>query len=346
MSKQLGEFKVSNDILLDDEALQDRIQKDGYLFFKKLQDPDKLRNLRKDMLEVIGNGGWLEPNTDPINGIADISKRCTEGDPEYPAVYHEVYKLESVHRAGHWHSVVDTMEKIVGEPVLPQPQKIVRLWFPQFTDHTTPAHQDFVHFQGDYETYTCWTPVGDCPKELGGLALVPGSHKARTVYDHHFSLGAGALTVDEKRRDATWLTTDYEIGDCLIFHSLTLHKALPNVTPNKLRVSLDNRYQAITSPIAEHMLQPHMALLNPITWDQIYANWKTDDLKYYWEKLVTEIVPRDTTYADRGFAEGLDLAKQGDPKAILQMKRAVIRQPESEAGKAAAKVLQEIESNS
>ena len=29
MSKQLGEFKVSNDILLDEEALQDRIQKDG-----------------------------------------------------------------------------------------------------------------------------------------------------------------------------------------------------------------------------------------------------------------------------------------------------------------------------
>jgi hypothetical protein len=94
------------------------------------------------------------------------------------------------------------------------------------------------------------------------------------------------------------------------------------------------------------MLQPHMAILNPITWDEIYADWKIDDLKYYWENLVTEIVPRDTSYADQGFAEGLDLAKQGDPKAILQMKRAVIRQPESEAGKAASKVLQEIESNS
>ena len=62
-----------------------------------------------------------------------------------------------------------TIQKIVDGDVLVQPQKVARLWFPQFTDHTTPPHQDFVHFQGDFDTYTCWTPVGDCPIELGGI---------------------------------------------------------------------------------------------------------------------------------------------------------------------------------
>ena len=85
--------------------------------------------------------------------------------------------------------------------------------------------------------------------------------------------------MDEKRRKTTWLTTDYEIGDCLMFHSLTLHKALPKVTDNKLRVSLDNRYQSVQSPVADNMLEPHMSTAYPLTWEEVYAEWKTDDLK-------------------------------------------------------------------
>ena len=65
------------------------------------------------------------------------------------------------------------MGKIVDGPVFPHPAKIARIWFPQFTEHTTPVHQDFVHFQGSFDTYTCWAPVGECPIELGGLAMLP-----------------------------------------------------------------------------------------------------------------------------------------------------------------------------
>ena len=343
MAEVLNEFRVSNDAMDDAAELRRRIADEGYLFFRKLQDPDQLRQLRLDMLGVIRDGGWLQEGTDLIDGVADISRRCTEGDPEYPKVYHEMYKLQSFHRAGHWPVVLDMMEKIIGEPVMPQPQKIARLWFPQHTDHTTPPHQDFVHFQGTYEAYTCWTPVGDCPRELGGLAIVPGSHKANTVFDHHFSLGAGALTVDADRGKGEWLTTDYEIGDSLIFHSLTLHRALDNVTADRLRVSLDNRYQAVSSPIAEHMLEPHMALLSPITWEEVYADWESDELQFYWRDLPTKVVPRDTSYAERGFAEALSLAREGDPRAQLRMRRVIVNDPDSKMGTAAAEALREFE---
>ena len=66
-----------------------------------------------------------------------------------------------------------------------------------------------MHFQGTYQTYTCWTPVGDCPRELGGLALLPGSHKIDAVHDHHFSLGAGSLAIDTEQLEGQWVTTDY-----------------------------------------------------------------------------------------------------------------------------------------
>ena len=100
MAEELTEFRVSNDASDDAAELRRRIAEDGYLFFRKLQDPDQLRQLRLEMLGVIRDGGWLQAGTDPIDGIADLSRRCAEGDVAYADVYHEVYKLESFHRPG------------------------------------------------------------------------------------------------------------------------------------------------------------------------------------------------------------------------------------------------------
>ena len=343
MTGQFSEFMVSNDALDDPSELRSRMDDLGYLFFRKLQDPDKLLDLRKDILSTIQAGGWLVPGSNLIDGIADPSKRCTEGDPEYPAVYHEVYKLESFHSAAHWAPVVDTMSKIVNGSAVPHPSKIARLWFPQFTDHTTPAHQDFVHFQGDFDTYTCWTPVGDCPRELGGLAIKPRTHKSRSVYDHHFSLGAGSLTVEGDDLEGDWLTTDYEIGDCLMFHSLTLHQALPNITEDRLRISLDNRYQSLESPIGEFQLVPHMSQIHPLPWDEVYANWESTELQYYWLNMFDEIIPRDNSYADKGFTEALSLATTGDDKAILKLRRTITNNPYSDDANAASAVLKDLD---
>ena len=259
MATELKEFRASNDAIDDADELRKRIRDYGYLFFRRLHDPDMLRELRLEILGALRDQGWIRRDAELIDGVADISHRCAEGDLEYAQAYHQAYRLESFHRSGHWPSVINVMEKIVGGEVLPHPNKIARLWFPQYVEHTTPVHQDFVHFQGAYDTYTCWSPVGDCPIELGGLAVQPGSHKRNTVFDHHFSLGAGSLTVDTDEHQGDWVTTDYEMGDALIFHSLTLHQALPNVTDDRLRVSLDNRYQALVFPSPSKCSNPTSA---------------------------------------------------------------------------------------
>lgn len=338
----LKELRVSNDAMHDPAELRHRISEEGYLFFKKLQDPDKLWALRREMLTTMQKGGWLVAGTDPMDGIADISAQCTEGDSEYTDVYHEVYKLQAFHRSGHWHEVVDMVEKIIGREVLPHPQKITRLWFPKYTAHTTPIHQDFVHFQGNFQTYTCWAPVGDCPIELGGLAVLPGSHKVNKVMEHHFSLGAGSLCVREDELSGEWHSTNYEVGDTLIFPALTIHKALPNLTEDRLRVSLDNRYQAVDAPIAEHMLEPHLNIFNALKWEDVYRNWESDALKYYWKDRDLTVIPRDFSYGNKGFEEALELAKDGDERAIIHLNRAIKRDATTELAQRAAAVLQEI----
>ena len=196
MGDQLEELRVSNDAKNHPEELQHRIDDEGYLFFKQLQNPSKLLELRRQILTTLQDGGWLIHGTDPMDGITDVTKVCTEGDREYTDVYHHVQKLEAFHRSAHWPEVTQMIDRIMGRPAMPQPQKIARIWFPQYTEHTTPTHQDFVHFQGTFEALTLWAPIGDCPIELGGLAVLPGSHKVGEVLDHHFSLGAGGLNVD------------------------------------------------------------------------------------------------------------------------------------------------------
>ena len=344
MMGQYQELRISNDIMEDAEALRERIDGEGYLFFKRLQRPEKLLKLRQQMLTVMQEGGWLIAGTDPLDGIADVSQQCTEGDVEYSDVYHQVYRLEAFHRSAHWPEVMEIMAKVVGKPVLPHPHKVARLWFPQYTAHTTPIHQDFVHFQGNFETYTCWAPIGDCPIELGGLAVLPGSHKIDKVMDHHFSLGAGSLCINTDELADNWHTTDYEVGDTLIFPALTVHKALPNLTEDRLRVSLDNRYTATDSIVSDHMLEPHLNGFNQLKWDDVYQDWGSDEFKYYWENLGLTVVPRDFSYSNTGFQEALDLARIGDGRAKIHLSRIIKRDPTAEQAQLATAVLPDLAS--
>ena len=52
---------------------------EGYLFFKRLQDPDKLWALRREMLTVMQQGGWLVAGTDPVDGIANVCRPVYRG---------------------------------------------------------------------------------------------------------------------------------------------------------------------------------------------------------------------------------------------------------------------------
>ncbi len=340
MTDEIKPLRISNEAMDDPTELRRRMADEGYLFFKRLQNPNKMAELRREMMTTIQRVGWLVAGTDPVDAFADVSQQCTEGDTEYSAGYGEVYKLQAFHGSAHWPEVTGMVEKIMGRPIMPHPQKIARIWFPKYTEHTTPTHQDFVHFQGNFETLTCWAPVGDCPIELGGLAVIPGSHKVNRVLEHHFSLGAGGMVVnaeDEPEIDPVWHSTNYEAGDTLIFPALTVHKALPNYTEDKLRLSLDNRYQAVGDTIAEHMLEPHGP--SGLGWEDVYANWSDESLKYYWRQYDNPVVPRDMSYTDKGFAEAVELARSGNEQAIYLMRRTIKSTPDSPRAEKARTVL-------
>ena len=143
----------------------------------------------------------------------------------------------------------------------------------------TPIHQDYPLIQGAVNTWTCWIPVGDCPRDMGGLTIMRKSHRLGCLPIAP-AMGAGGISSILCPNENQWVEGDFEAGDVLTFPSYTVHKALPCRFPNRIRLSFDVRYQASGQEVHERSIKPHCDL----TWEQIYADWKDDSLKYYWLK--------------------------------------------------------------
>jgi ectoine hydroxylase-related dioxygenase (phytanoyl-CoA dioxygenase family) len=182
----------------------------------------------------------------------------------------------------------------MGETVLPHPRNIARLMFPTTANAPTPPHQDYVHIQGTKAVYTCWLPLGDTTESLGGLQVMGGSHKLGLLPVRK-SEGAGGIGVVLDGLKQEWSHGDFTAGDVLVFHSHTVHRSVPNQFKNRLRLSVDFRYQPVSLPIEQGSLLPHCGVL---TWEEVYAGWQTTDLQYYWKQYLLEFQPYDLSLFD------------------------------------------------
>jgi ectoine hydroxylase-related dioxygenase (phytanoyl-CoA dioxygenase family) len=174
----------------------------------------------------------------------------------------------------------------MGEAVLMHPRHIARMMFPVKSTAPTPPHQDHIFIQGAKAVYTCWLPLGDFAESLGGLQVMRGSHKLGLL-PVRAAEGAGGRSVILDGLDQEWTHGDMAAGDALIFHSLTVHRAAPNIYKDRVRLSVDYRYQALDMPIEEKSLLTHGNLL---PWDAVYAGWSEADadMQYYWKQYDLE----------------------------------------------------------
>jgi len=257
------------------------MDEDGYLFVPGLVAPEAIRGVRHDILALCSQAGWLAPGADPDEGIAAPDIRYVAGQPEFMPVYTEIQKLESFHALAHQPGIVEAVRTLVQQDVLVHPRNIARVIFPQNVAYTTPAHQDFIHIKGTPDTYTCWFPLGGCPVEMGGLAVLAGSHKAG-IFHHEPALGAGGRGIPIDPLPDLWKANPFRAGDALFFHSHLVHSGLDNRTSNLLRLSVDFRYQGVSQPVAKGSLEPHHGTLS---WDEIYVGWKSTRYQRYWAEM-------------------------------------------------------------
>jgi hypothetical protein len=285
--KRMKPFREMKTHDLTASALQEEIDSRGYALIRGVLPHDDVAQLLREITQILAFAGWLLPGHDPLERIADLNAACGDPDPAFKRAYQDVFNLESFHALPHHPTLQQVMKMLVSDRLLIHPKPIGRLIFPHCEQLTVHPHQDYRFMGGDPECFTVWIPLHDCPLNVGPLRVVDGSHRLGYI-DHEDE----NLHVPEIPATANvggdWVGGQINAGDVLIFHSLTVHAASPNLS-NQLRISLDCRFQ------------DYRRCFNPAnvvfagdsgkSWEKTYAGWRSDDLKYYWKGLPLEFQP-------------------------------------------------------
>lgn len=309
----------SSDLRHDGAALAVRMRRDGYLFLTGLLPREDVASVQRQVGEIARDAGWLRRDHPVEDAIADMAGFCVDPDPTYLRTLRQINRLEDYHALKHHPALIGLLERMLGGPILPHPRVLMRNIFPAREEYTTKAHQDFPNVQGTTEVYTAWMPLIDCPMQVGPLQIAAGSH-TRGVYDFAIAGGAGGIEIRDPL-EGTWVSGDFSVGDVLLFHSMTVHKGVPNRSA-RLRMSMDVRYQLVSEPFNIDNANPDG---QPLSWEEVYADWRSDALKYYWRRLPLSLKPFDPVWFDKRDALGFELGEAGDPRARSVLQRIVAR---------------------
>src|SRR5581483_11277590 len=254
--KYLGTLREANALLGNTAALRARMAEDGYLLLRGLHDVEKVRATRRFLLEKLAENDQVDMDYPLMEGVVKEGARGAflGGRKELTRSPELLNLVESPEIMGFFAHFLE------GE-VLTFDYKWLRVVAP---GDFTGAHYDVVYMgRGTKNLYTCWTPIGDIPYELGPLAICVGSHRFERIKATY-----GQMDVDRDHVEGwfsndpveivdkfggQWQTTEFAMGDVLIFGMFTLHGSLNNVS-NRYRLTTDTRYQRADEPVDERWI--------------------------------------------------------------------------------------------
>ena len=215
-------------------ALADR---DGYLYAPRLFGEAALAPLRAAVDSALARRGWLRGAT------SDPSLRLGRwDDARWIEFLGEILPSEPYRALAAAPEILGVMRVVLdGEPQS-HVGDVCRLVSPSAPELTTPPHQDAAYLKDAAAVWTAWLSLGPCPRQLGPIAVWPGSHRLGLRAHAPVPVGGGVVGTDVPD-DAPWAASDLEAGDVVLFSALTVHCALDNVTADRLRVSVDYRYR-------------------------------------------------------------------------------------------------------
>jgi hypothetical protein len=264
--------------------LQAEMDSQGYVLIRELLPVDHVNLLLQKILQIVQGAGWLLPGYSPLERMADLNAACGDSDHSFKPVYEQIFNLELFHAFPHHPVLTQVMKLLVGPRLLVHPKPIGRLIFPNCERFVIKAHQDHQSIAGDAGSFTVWTPLHDCPVEAGPLQILETSHRFGLQSTHPTT----GIIAQETVQGGDWVGGRVNAGDVLIFQDLTVHAATPNIS-NQLRISLDCRFQDYARAInPANLVFPGSS---GRSWETTYANWLSDDLKYFWKRLPLTLKP-------------------------------------------------------
>ncbi|HLI00500.1 MAG TPA: phytanoyl-CoA dioxygenase family protein, partial [Acidimicrobiales bacterium] len=188
-------------------------------------------------------------------------------------------RCDALQRVLYGSAMTGLFEEIFGEPVRHFDFSWLRAISP---GRGTKPHMDNVFMnRGTPRLLTAWVPLGDVPLEMGGVAVLEGSHRLARLQDGYADRDVDTYCVEDGpdgewwngtlREDADglraevgsrWLTGSYRAGDVLVFTMLTAHCGLDNGS-DEVRLSCDIRYQPASEPVDGRWVGPDPSAHGP-----------------------------------------------------------------------------------
>ncbi|MGE0164539.1 MAG: phytanoyl-CoA dioxygenase family protein [Dongiaceae bacterium] len=223
------------------ERLRELAARDGFLFVRGLVPVDLVEALRARVLAHASRIGWLDPRAPIGDARAAPARRVGNyQDPDWVDLQVQVQTRPEMWALGDCVAIHRVLRAVEGRSsyLNLSTANTCRVFSPH-PDMATQPHQDahYVRMLGEF--WTVWIPLGDCPRELGPLALLAGSHRGGLREHSGQGIVDGGVAVDA---EAVWSTTDFRCGDAALFRPHTLHCSLPNRSGDRLRLSADFRY--------------------------------------------------------------------------------------------------------
>lgn len=251
---RLGELQPSNDLLGDPSALRGSMNERGYLFFRRLIEPQFVLEARREVLLKYAILGEIDDRLPIDDAIA--------GDRGAVAAANLRAFSDSVRSGANYLRITDGPEVLgVHEALLGGTVRSFDMRWPRFV---RPGEGCGFHCDGPYmnrgtdRIFSSWIPLGRVDRGEGALILLEGSHRSERLNSGYLQADADLdgltwLDDDPSKVQADygerWLTTDFQPGDVLCFGMHMLHGAIDNASSTgRCRLSSDSRYQRVDEP--------------------------------------------------------------------------------------------------
>jgi hypothetical protein len=268
---------------LDSISLKSEMETYGYVFIRDLVPKGDLELLLSDMIGIASDEGWMIEGSAPSERLANPAMACYDPDPKYKQAANRAFRLERLHALTHHPVLTGVMKRLVGPRLLVHPKPIARMIFPNYAGALLHAHQDNSGIAGSSESYTFWMPMHDCLQGQGTIEIMERSHLFGLQHTEGY-------INRETAQGGDWVGGQINAGDVAIFHSLTVHSSTLS-TSNQLRFSVDCRFQSYDEAVSPLEIVFPNGAKGGRNWESTYADWKRDDLRYYWRDLPLRLKP-------------------------------------------------------
>lgn len=205
--------------------------RDGYFLFKNFFHKQDIESILEECKDVFANQFLFKGYRGSF--MSNMQRLFAEDKFVFSNCGKHVQHLVNLHRLSLNVRLIKILQRVAGiawPSICTRP--VVFFNHPSLASeriyHTVDAHQDWKSMQGSANAAVVWIPLTDCPRTIGPLQLLPGSHKAglRTT---RVVKGFGMVDLSEEERSRL-VSVECEAGDIVLFHSMLVHQSGSNKT--------------------------------------------------------------------------------------------------------------------